>query len=132
MNLNKLEFRIRYAHTDHFGVVYYARYLDWLEAGRTEILRQNGVCYKDCEDQGFFAPVVKLEIEYKAPARYDDIIVVDTKIEQIGTSSVHFTYSIYNKKTNQLLANAKTINVFIKKDGTKIDVPAEIRKILDE
>ena len=49
ININKQEIRIRYAHTDHFGVVYYSRYLDWLEAGRTEILREKGITYADLE-----------------------------------------------------------------------------------
>lgn len=131
MNLNKTEIRVRYSDTDHFGVVYYANYLNWLEAGRTEILRDNGISYKDYEIKGFFAPVVKLEVEWKNSARYDDIVVIETKIEKIGNSSVEFGYNIYRKEGNLLLATAKTINVFIKKNGETIRVPDEIRKILE-
>jgi acyl-CoA thioester hydrolase len=132
MNLNKLEFRVRYSHTDHFGVVYYARYLDWLEAGRTEILRDNNITYSDLEKKGMFAPVVKLEIEYNCPAKYDDIIIVETKIEKIGNSSVEFSYRIYIKDDKKLIAKAKTINVFITKDGKPVKVLDNIRKILKD
>ena len=131
MNLNKTEIRVRYGDTDHFGVVYYARYLNWLEAGRTEILRDNGITYADYEDRGMFAPVVKLEIEYKAAARYDDILVVETKIDKIGNSSVEFSYAIHRKSDNLLVATAKTVNVFVTKKGDKVSVPNEIRKILE-
>jgi acyl-CoA thioester hydrolase len=110
--------------------VYYANYLNWLEAGRTEILRDNGISYKDYEKKGFFAPVVKVEVEYKSSARYDDIVVVETTVSKIGNSSVEFNYKIYRKEDNLLLVEAKTVNVFVKKNGEKISVPDEIRKII--
>ena len=130
MNINKTEIRIRYADTDHFGVVYYANYLNFFEAGRTEILRENGISYKEYEEKGFFAPVVHVEVDYKCSARYDDLIEIETKIEKIGNSSVHFAYIVRNKSDNCILVTAKTINVFIKKSGEKISVPEEIRKII--
>jgi acyl-CoA thioester hydrolase len=130
MNQNKTQFRVRYSDTDHFGVVYYANYLNWLEAGRTEILRDNGISYKDYEKQGFFAPVVKLEVEWKNSARYDDIVCVETKIEKIGTSSIEFSYNIYRECDNLQIAKAKTVNVFITKEGRTIKVPEGVRKIL--
>lgn len=132
MNINLVEHRVRYSETDHFGVVYYARYLDWLEAGRTEILRENGISYADIEKKGMFAPVVKVEIEYKNPAKYDDIIVIETNIIEIRNSSVEFSYKIYRKENNLLLAVAKTINVFITKNREKVSVPEEVRKILKD
>lgn len=130
-NLNRLEFRVRYSMTDHFGVVYYARYLDWLEAGRTEILRDNDVSYADFEKMGMFAPVVKLDVEYKKFARYDELVIVETKIEKIGNSSVEFSYRIYRKSDQTVIAIAKTVNVFITKEGEKVNVPDTVRKILD-
>jgi acyl-CoA thioester hydrolase len=131
MNINKTEIRVRYADTDHFGVVYYARYLNWLEAGRTEILRDNGISYSEYEKKGIYAPVVKLDVEYQNPAKYDDIIIIETKIEKIGNSSVEFHYIIYRQEGMLPLASAKTINVFITKDRKTIRVPEEIRRILE-
>ena len=130
MNFNKIEFRIRYADTDHFGVVYYSKYLDWMEAGRTEILRDNGINYAQLEDENKFAPVVHLEIDYMDSPKYDDIVVLETKIEKIGNSSVTFSYEIKSKE-GKLFAKATTVNVFITKDREKVNVPKTVRKILE-
>lgn len=130
MNLNRLKYRVRYSHTDHFGVVYYARYLDWFEAGRTEILRDNDVSYAGFEKKGLFAPVVHLEVDYHHPARYDDIVVVETSITKIGNTSVEFNYRVMRESDHLLLAEAKTVNVFVTKIGKPIKVPPEVRKIL--
>lgn len=128
MNKSVFSHRVIYADTDHFGVVYYARYLEWMEAGRSELLRKGGISYADYEKMGFFAPVVKLDIEYQSPARYDDIVDVETRIEKIGNSSIHFTYDI--KVKDKIIATAKTVNVFITRDGKKVNVPDEVRNIL--
>ncbi|MBS3135780.1 acyl-CoA thioesterase [Candidatus Woesearchaeota archaeon] len=128
MNKSVFSHRVIYADTDHFGVVYYARYLEWMEAGRSELLRKGGISYADYEKMGFFVPVVKLDIEYQSPARYDDIVDVETRIEKIGNSSIHFTYDI--KVKDKIIATAKTVNVFITRDGKKVNVPDEVRNIL--
>ncbi len=128
MNLSKHTHRVIYADTDHFGVVYYGRYLEWMEAGRAEILRENGITYADYEKKGMYAPVVRLEVDYQRPARYDEVIIIETKIAKIGNSSIEFNYAI--KRDEEILANAKTVNVFITKNGEKARVPDQIRKIL--
>ncbi len=122
--------RVRYSDTDHFGVVYYARYLDWFEAGRTEILRVNGITYSELETKGMFAPVVEVKVTYKKPARYDDIVELETTINSIGNSSVKFSYKAYNQK-KELLLEAYTVNVFINKEMKPVRVPDEIRKVLE-
>ena len=86
MNQNKYIYRVRYHDTDHFGVMYYANYLRLFEIGRTEILRDNGISYAELEKQGFFAPVKEVKVIYNSPARYDDEVVLETKIENIGNS----------------------------------------------
>ena len=130
MNRNITEHRVRYSDTDHFGVVYYARYLDWFEAGRTEILRVKGVTYADLEKKGFFAPVVEVKVNYKKPAKYDDIVVLETSIEHIGNSSIKFNYKVYDKKTNELLVEAYTVNVFITRGMKSVRIPGEVRSAL--
>ncbi len=128
--MNKTEHRVRYSDTDHFGVVYYAHYLDWFEAGRTEILRAKGIAYSELEKKGLFAPVVEVKVTYKKPARYDDIVVLETTIENIGNSSIKFNYKVLNKKTRELLAEAYTVNVFINKDMKSVRIPDEVRNVL--
>ncbi|MBW2984199.1 acyl-CoA thioesterase [Candidatus Woesearchaeota archaeon] len=130
MAKNKTEHRIRYADTDHFGVVYYARYLDWFEAGRTEILREKGVTYADLEKKGIYAPVVEIKVNYKAPGRYDEIIVLETEITKIGNTSIRFDYKVFNKKSMKLLAEAYTVNVFIDKGMKPVPVPEDIKKLV--
>ncbi|MBU0627960.1 MAG: acyl-CoA thioesterase [Nanoarchaeota archaeon] len=130
MHKHITEHRVRYADTDHFGVVYYARYLDWFEAGRTEILRDKGITYADLEKKGFFAPVVEVKVNYKKPARYDDIVVVETTIENIGNSSIKFNYKVFNKETNELLCEAYTVNVFINKEMKSQRIPDDVRGVL--
>lgn len=129
--MNKTETRVRYADTDEAGVVYYGAYARWLEIGREELLRENGISYKEYADKGIHAPVVKLEINYKAPTSYDDLILIETSIEKIGNSSVTFVYRITRKQDNLLLAEAKTVNVFINKKREKVSVPDEVKRILN-
>src|SRR3989338_3385099 len=120
--------RVRYSDTDHFGVVYYARYLDWCEAGRTEILREKGISYAGLEKKGFFAPVVEVKGNYKKPARYDDVINVQTSVEHVGNSSIKFAYKVLRDK--EILAEAYTVNVFIDKEMNPVRIPDEVRDIL--
>lgn len=128
---NITEHRVRYSDTDHFGVVYYARYLDWFEAGRTEILRAKGITYSELEKKGFYAPVVEIKVNYKKPARYDDIVELETSIEHIGNSSIKFNYKVFNKKTRELLAEAYTVNVFINKEMKAVRISDEVRGVLE-
>ena len=129
MAKNKTEHRVRYSDTDHFGVVYYARYLDWFEAGRTEILREHGTNYADLEKKGVFAPVVEVKVNYKVPAKYDQIVIVETEIEKIGNTSIKFNYKVFNKENMKLLAEAYTVNVFINQDMKPVKVPEEVKKL---
>ena len=131
MAMNKTEHRVRYADTDHFGVVYYARYLDWFEAGRTEILRVKGITYADLEKKGLFAPVVEVKVNYKKPARYDDVVVLETFVENVGNSSVKFNYKVFRKDSEELLCEAYTVNVFIDKGMKPQRIPDDVRDALD-
>jgi acyl-CoA thioester hydrolase len=128
--MNKTEHRVRYSDTDHFGVVYYARYLDWFEVGRTEILRSGGVTYSELEKKGLFAPVVEIKVNYHKPARYDDIVVLETSVSHVGNSSVKFTYKVFNKENGELLVEAYTVNVFITKDMKSVRIPDDVRDVL--
>ncbi len=128
---NLTEHRVRYVDTDHFGVVYYARYLDWFETGRTEILRVNGITYADLEKRDLFAPVVEIKVNYKKPPRYDDVVVLETSVDAIGNSSVKFNYKVSDKKTDELLAEAYTVNVFINREMKPVRIPDDVRKALE-
>ena len=125
------EQRVYYSDTDHGQVVYYANYLKWFEIGRTEILRQNGFDYEDFEKKGIIAPVVEVHCNYKYPAKYNDMIIIKTNIENIGYTSIKFHYEIIRKKDEKLLADGHTINVFVDKKTMEPEKnPDDLRKAL--
>ena len=103
------------------------------EIGRTEILRQAGFDYSDFENQGIIAPVVEVHCNYKAPIKYNDIIIIKTTIENIGNSSIKFHYEIIRKSDNEILAEGYTVNVFVDKKTMKsTKIPDELRKALQD
>jgi acyl-CoA thioester hydrolase len=130
MNPYKFEYRVRYADTDHSGVVYHANYFKWMEAARIEQMRGAGILYSDYEKKGFFLPVVHAQIDYKDSAEYDDLIIVEVKIEKIGNSSIHYKYKIYRKEDEHVFTEAVTVNVMITKDKKPVRVQDEIREII--
>ena len=130
MNKNIAKIRVRYAHTEHFGIVYYGKYLEWFEIGRAEILRDNGIIYADFEKNGLYAPVVRVEVDYIGSAAYDDVIELETRIEKIGNSSVTFSHEIRNKD-GKTITKATTVCVFITKDRKPTKVPQDVRKIVE-
>ena len=91
----KTRVRVRYAETDQMGVVYHANHFVWFEIGRVELLRQLGFSYRDMEqDDGCFIAVVDARCRYKAPARYDDEIIVRTHLKNVRESLIHFGYEL--------------------------------------
>ncbi|MGE5307588.1 MAG: acyl-CoA thioesterase [Deltaproteobacteria bacterium] len=102
-----IERRIYYHNTDAGGVVYYANYLKLLEEGRTEFCRSRGIDTGKLWAQGIGFPVVHVEVDYKSPARYADLIRIATRIEKVGNSSLHFSQEI--TRDGQLLVRAKTV-----------------------
>ncbi len=103
--------RVRYAETDQMGVVYHANHFIWFEIGRVELLRQLGFSYRDMEanDECFIA-VVDARCRYKAPARYDDEIIVRTHLKNVRESVVHFGYEVL-RSDGLLLAEGETTHV---------------------
>jgi acyl-CoA thioester hydrolase len=127
------EIRVIYADTDQMGVVYYANYFIWLEIARTEFLRSQGVDYKSIEKEKKLAlPVVEAYCKYKAPARYDDVVVIKTKVSQVKSSTLRFDYELLNKQTNELLVEAYTTHVFIGRNRKPVRIPQEIMSVLEK
>ena len=127
------EIRVIYADTDQMGVVYYANYFIWLEIARTEFLRSQGVDYKSIEKEKKLAlPVVEAYCKYKAPARYDDVVVIKTKVSQVKSSTLRFDYELLNKQTNELLVEAYTTHVFIGRNRKPVRIAQEIMSVLEK
>lgn len=117
----EVKLRVRYGETDKMGIVYYARYLDWFEVGRTELCRSLGLPYAELERRGVFMPAVESWCRYKAPAFYDDVISLRVKVEEITPYFISFHYRV--ERDGKLLALGKTKHCFVNKDGKMIKVP---------
>lgn len=111
MKKNTTQIRVRYADTDQMGIVYYGNYAQYLEQGRTEWLRDLGFSYKWMEENDILLPVIELQIKYKQPARYDDLLNVTTMLRKIPTIRIEFDYQIHNQE-GVLLVEAFTSLVF--------------------
>lgn len=104
--------RVRYAETDQMGVVYHGNYAQYFEMGRVEWLRNLGLSYKWMEENGIMLPVVSLSMNYKKPARYDDLIRVKTIFKSQTSVKIEFDYEIYNEE-NELLTIGNSVLVFV-------------------
>ena len=128
--IHKTELKVRYAETDNMGIVYYANYLVWFEVGRTEYLLAEGMDYRDVEKDGLFMAVVEAHCVYKAPARYGEMIVIETKPADVKNSSLKFEYRILQKSDAKLLCEGYTTHVLIDKQLKPKKIPENIRKLL--
>lgn len=127
--MHKIERRVIYADTDAGQVVYYANYFRWFESGRREIFRKLKIDYNDLAKKDILTPVVEAHCNYFHPARYDDVIVIETRILEAKEKSVKFENRVYRKKDKKLLASGYTVNVFVDKKKMKsIKIPRGIRK----
>jgi len=109
---HEIELRVRYAETDQMGIVYYGNYAQYFEVGRVEWLRNFGISYKSMEDEGLMLPVVSLDIKFKKPARYDDLLKVRTQLVKLPSASIEFDYEITNQ-SGEILTSGNTVLVFM-------------------
>ncbi len=116
--------RVRYAETDQMGVVYHANYFVWFEVGRAELIRQMGLDYGQMErEEGCLIAVVEATARYKAPARYDDELVVKTSLAGVRGSIVRFRYQVVRAVDEVLLTEGETVHVVVGRDMTKRPLP---------
>ncbi len=98
MSSHETTVRVRYGETDQMGCVYHARYLDYFEVGRTELLRSRGLTYRELEAQGILLPVVEATVRYHEPARYDDLLTLRTAVVKVGGASSDFRYELLRER----------------------------------
>jgi acyl-CoA thioester hydrolase len=122
--------RVRYKETDKMGRVYHANYFVWFDMARTEYLREAGVSYKEMEEQGVFFVVADTSCKYKAGLEFDDWVEIETNVREIRNASVSFEYSVHNKTTRVLIANASTTLAAVDKNGKVVPIPAQIKEKL--
>lgn len=115
--MHRFQIRVRYGDTDQMGFAYYANYLRWFEIGRAEMLRSLGTSYRDVEEDGTSLPVVEAHCRYLKPARYDDLVTIETGLERLSRASVRFAYRVRREEGDELLATGHTEHCFMGADG---------------
>lgn len=123
MNKGEIKIRVIYADTDAMGIVYHTNYIKWFEIGRTEFFRNVGLTYADIEASGYFLPLSEVYCHYIASARYDDILVVKTKLDYIRRASIKFHYTIMDEKKEREMAEGYTLHAFTDKNGKIVRAP---------
>jgi len=129
------ELRVRYAETDQMGVVYYANYLVWFEVGRVELLRALGFSYRQLEQEhGCILPVIEATCRYRASARYDDQILIETRPALLRSSVLKFAYRVLRKAAEgeepTLLAEGETVHVVCDSQMRKKHLPPHYASVL--
>ncbi len=124
MKDNKVEVRVRYGETDQMGVVYHGSYVPYFEIGRVEWLRNRGVLYKDMEQNGIALPIVSMHLNYKKPAKYDDLLTIHTKLKSYSGVKIEFDCEIRNEN-EELLTTAHFILVFVDVNSGKPTTPPQ-------
>jgi acyl-CoA thioester hydrolase len=123
---NVIAIRVRYPEVDAMGYLHHSRYLQYFEMGRVELLRAAGFSYAELEKQGIFFVVVKAEIKYKSPARYDDLLELTTKVVKQTFVRYDHVYELRRDKT--LLAEGATTIACVGRDGQVIQIPEQVAK----
>jgi acyl-CoA thioester hydrolase len=119
-----IEIRVRYAETDAMGYLHHSRYFVYFEMGRTELLRQTGIAYRDMEARGLFYVVARLEAKFRAPAHYDDVLTLITRVDKITPVRVEHGYEL--KREDRLLCEASSTLVLVGRDGRPQPLPDDL------
>ena len=127
----EIKLRVRYSDTDQMGYVYYGRYASYYEVARVELFRSLGFSYKNLEEEGIGMPVINMDTKYLLPIKYDEEIIIKTRIEELPSSKIIFYYDIFNKK-NSLANSAKTTLTFINLSSKKpVRIPKELLELIE-
>jgi len=128
MSSHLTRIRVRYAETDQMGVVYYANYLVWMEVGRVELCKALGFRYRDMElEDGVLLAVVEAQCRYLYPARFDQEVILETRIAEASSRLVGFAYEMRLADNNRKLATGSTRHVFCNREMKPVRLPGKYR-----
>jgi acyl-CoA thioester hydrolase len=122
--------RVRYAETDQMGVAWHGCYLSWFEVGRTDLLRERGMTYRELEAAGLRLPVIAFEARFLKPARYDDLLEVRTRVTGVGGARLSFGYEVRRRPDEGPLATGATTHAAVDASGRPVRLPAALRERL--
>ena len=106
--------RVRYAETDQMGIAHHANYLVWFEIGRTDLCRESGFEYSEIEARGYLLVVTEIGCRYRAPFRYDDEVLIRTRITEVASRSMKFVYELYSGE--ELRATGFTAHMWLDRE----------------
>lgn len=131
--VSETRIRVRYAETDQMGVVYHSNYFIWFEVGRVELMRQLGFTYREMErEDGCFIAVVDARCRYKAPARYDEEIIIRTHLKNVRESLIHFGYQAVRAGDATVLAEGETTHIVIGADMVRRTIPEKYMAVFKD
>ncbi|WP_105619323.1 acyl-CoA thioesterase [Vallitalea okinawensis] len=116
MAVNETKIKVRYAETDQMGVVHHSRYYPWFEVGRTELLAEGGLPYREIEEQGIMFPLVESSCKYKEGARYEDILIIKSFIDELKAAKFTMSYEVIREADMKILATGKTVHAITDKN----------------
>lgn len=119
---SRADVTVRYAETDMMGIVYHGSYLPWFEIGRTTLMKQLGLSYRDLEAQGYHLPVLQVTAKYLRPAVYDDTLTIITTLRERPLLRIRLEYEV--QRGDELLATGETVHAFIDRAGKPVRPPA--------
>lgn len=129
---NLIKVRVIYADTDAMGIVYHTNYIRWFEMGRNEIMRQLGVAHAELEKLGLNLPLTKVSCHYLAPAKYDDLVTIETKFDYIKRASIRFNSKIWDENQEKILAEGYTIHACTNNDGKIRRIPKLLLELTEK
>ena len=112
MNSLETKFIARYAETDQMGIVHHSNYAVWFEAGRTDFLKKAGISNSSIEAKGALLPLYEMNCQFKSPAKYEDEILVVTKLNSLSRVRLQFSYEVVNADNSKLLATGETMHAW--------------------
>jgi acyl-CoA thioester hydrolase len=126
MVIGEIQIRVRYAETDRMGLLHHANYLVYFEQARTELLRSFGHTYRDLEDQGFLLVITKVEMHYRRPAKYDDLLTIRTTVARTTAVRIDHRYEVL--RDGLLIADGTSTLACIDRDGRPQALPEFLRQ----
>jgi acyl-CoA thioester hydrolase len=130
--VSEITFHVRYAETDAMGVVHHANYLVYFEEGRSDYMRQRGGSYAAVEASGYYLPVTELSARYTGAARYSQVIIVRTWVDELRSRRLTFTYEIVDAESGDVLVTGFTRHIWTDHDGNVTKMPDQWREIMSE
>jgi acyl-CoA thioester hydrolase len=131
MFISETHLIVRYAETDQMGVVHHSNYPIWYEAGRTDFIKKMGLPYSEIEEHGIMLPLIELQCFYRGTAKYEDEIIVKTRIKEASYTRITFYYEVYKINDLNMINSGVTIHVWTNRELKPINIKKHAPQIID-